>query len=52
MPGTSACAATWMKVSRTAFKSKFLKVVCTDVSWHFVEHSPEDNIQDVKFNNR
>jgi hypothetical protein len=40
------------KVSRTAFKSKFLKVVCTDISWHFVEHSPEDNIQDVKFNNK
>lgn len=39
-------------VSRGAFKSKFLKVVCAEVSWHFVEHSPEDSIQDVKFNNK
>jgi hypothetical protein len=39
-------------VSRGAFKSKFLKVVSAEVSWHFVEHSPDDNIQDVKFNNR
>jgi hypothetical protein len=39
-------------VSRGAFKSKFLKVVCAEISWHFVEHSPEDDIQDVKFNNR
>ena len=39
-------------VSRGAFKNKFLKVVAAEVSWHFVEHSPDDNIQDVKFNNR
>jgi hypothetical protein len=39
-------------VSRGAFKNKFLKVVAAEVSWHFVDHSPDDNIQDVKFNNR
>src|SRR5947207_2750482 len=39
-------------VSRGAFKNKFLKVAAAEVSWHFVEHSPDDNIQDVKFNNR
>jgi hypothetical protein len=36
-------------VSRSVFKSKFLKVVAAEITWHFVEHSPEDNIQDVKF---
>ncbi len=39
-------------VSRGAFKKKFLKVVCAEVSWQFVDHSPDDNIQDVKFNNK
>ncbi|GAC1465418.1 MAG: hypothetical protein NVSMB9_05020 [Isosphaeraceae bacterium] len=39
-------------VSRGAFKSKFLKVVAAEISWHFVEHAPDDNIQDVKFNNK
>jgi hypothetical protein len=39
-------------VSRGAFKNKFLKVAAAEISWHFVEHSPEDQIQDVKFNNR
>src|SRR5262249_26734863 len=39
-------------VSRGAFKTKFLKVVAAEISWHFVEHSPEEDIQDVKFNNR
>lgn len=39
-------------VSRGAFKSKFLKVVASEISWHFIEHSPDDNIQDVKFNNK
>ncbi len=37
------------EVSRTAFRNKFLKLVATEVSWHFVEHAPGDNIQDVKF---
>jgi hypothetical protein len=36
-------------VSRTAFKTKFLDLVVTEVSWHFVGHAPGDNIQDVKF---
>jgi hypothetical protein len=39
-------------VSRGAFKVKFLKVVANEISWHFVEHAPDDDIQDVKFNNR
>ncbi len=38
-------------VSRPAFKNKFLKVVATDISWHFIDHAPGDDIQDVKFNN-
>jgi len=36
-------------VSRDAFKNKFVEVVATEVSWHFVEHAPGDDIQDVKF---
>jgi hypothetical protein len=39
-------------VSRGAFKTKFLQVVAAEVSWHFVEHSPEDDIQDARINNR
>lgn len=39
-------------VSRGAFKTKFLSVVAAEISWHFVEHKPDDDIQDVKFNNR
>jgi hypothetical protein len=39
-------------VSRSAFKVKFIKVVSAELSWLFVDHSPEDDIQDVKFNNR
>jgi len=39
-------------VSRGAFKNKFLQIVATEVSWHFVEHSPEDDIQDTRINNR
>lgn len=38
-------------VSRQAFKDKFLKLVAAELSWHFVEHAPGDDIQDVKFNN-
>jgi hypothetical protein len=37
------------EVSPTAFKNKFLKLVATEISWHFVPHAPGDNIQDVKF---
>lgn len=36
-------------LSRGAFKNKFLKVVTAEISWHFVEHSTGDDIQDVKF---
>jgi hypothetical protein len=36
-------------VSRSAFRKKFLDLVVTEVSWHFVDHAPGDNIQDVKF---
>jgi hypothetical protein len=39
-------------VGRAAFKSKFLQVVASESSWHFVEHSQDDVIQDVKFNQR
>jgi hypothetical protein len=36
-------------VSRAGFKSKFLKLVATETSWHFVPHAPGDNIQDARF---
>ena len=39
-------------VSRGTFKTKFLQVVCSEISWHFIGHAPEDDIQDVKFNGR
>lgn len=39
-------------VSRAAFGNKFLKVVANEISWHFLEHSPEEDIQDVKFSGR
>ena len=39
-------------VSRNAFKTKFMKVAAQEISWHFVDHSPEDDVQDVKFNGR
>jgi hypothetical protein len=39
-------------VGRAAFKNKFVQVVGSECSWHFVEHSPDDVIQDVKFNQR
>ena len=39
-------------VSRAAFKNKFLKVCAAEVSWQFVEHAPDDTIQDVKFNGK
>ncbi len=38
--------------SRGAFKTKFLQVAAAEISWHFVEHSPEDDIQDGRINNR
>jgi len=39
-------------VSPMAFKTKFLHVVATEISWHFIAHAPEDDIQDVKFDSR
>jgi len=36
-------------VSRASFRNKFLQVVSTEIAWHFIPHSPEDDIQDVKF---
>ena len=38
-------------VSEACFQdSSFLKLVANELSWHFVEHEPGDDIQDVKFN--
>jgi hypothetical protein len=39
-------------VSRGAFKTRFLQVVAAELSWHFVEHSPEDNIQDGRIGHK
>ncbi|WP_165230556.1 hypothetical protein [Aquisphaera insulae] len=39
-------------VGRMAFKNKFIQVVGAECSWHFVEHSEDDVIQDVKFSQR
>jgi hypothetical protein len=39
-------------IGRAAFKSRLVQVVAAEVSWHFVEHSQEEVIQDVKFNQR
>jgi hypothetical protein len=39
-------------ISRGAFKAKFLQILATEVSWHFVPHSPEDDVQDTRINNR
>ncbi len=34
--------------SRSAFKNTFLRVVVKELSWHFVEHAPDDSIQDSR----
>ncbi len=34
--------------SRSAFKNTFLKIVVKEISWHFVEHAPDDSIQDSR----
>ncbi|WP_438269998.1 hypothetical protein [Paludisphaera mucosa] len=39
-------------VGESTFKSKLLQVVANECSWHFIEHSQEDIIQDVRFNGR
>lgn len=36
-------------VSKASFKNRFMKVVNEQLSWHFVEHAPGDNIQDTRF---
>jgi hypothetical protein len=35
-------------MSRSKFRTKFLKVVAAEVSWHFVEHGEDDTIQDSR----
>lgn len=37
-------------VSENAFKIKFLKLAAQELAWHFIDHAPEDDVQDVKFN--
>ena len=37
-------------VSPSSFRTKFLKLVATEISWHFVDHAPGDDIQRIKFN--
>jgi hypothetical protein len=37
-------------VSKSAFKNKFLKLVASELSWHFVDHRPGDDIQDTRIN--
>jgi hypothetical protein len=39
-------------IGRAAFKNKFVQIVASECSWHFVEHAQDDVIQDVKFNQR
>ena len=35
-------------MSKTAFKSAFVKVVVDELSWRFVGHAPGDDIQDTR----
>lgn len=37
------------EVTGSAFKNRFLTLVATELSWHFVSHAPGDDIQDVDF---
>lgn len=37
------------EVTATSFKNRFLKLVAEEVSWHFVDHAPGDDIRDAKF---
>ena len=34
--------------SKPKFRKTFLKVVAKSVSWHFIEHAPDDSIQDSR----
>jgi hypothetical protein len=36
-------------VNGTMFKNRFLGIVVQELSWHFVEHRPGDNIQNTRF---
>lgn len=38
--------------SRGKFKTGFLKVVAAEASWHFVEHAPEDEIEQERFSTK
>jgi hypothetical protein len=35
-------------MSRSKFRTKFVKIVAAEVSWHFVEHAEDDQIQDSR----
>jgi hypothetical protein len=41
--------ATDGSMGRGKFKNKFLQIVATECTWHFVEHSPEDSIEQERF---
>ena len=34
--------------SRSKFRITFIKVVAKEISWHFIEHAPDDSIQDSR----
>lgn len=38
--------------SRGKFKTTFLKVVAAECSWHFVEHAPEDEVEQERMSTR
>jgi hypothetical protein len=35
-------------LSRSKFRITFVKVVAKEISWHFIEHAPDDSIQDSR----
>jgi hypothetical protein len=37
-------------ITPTSFRIKFLKLVTTELTWHFVDHAVGDDIQKVQFN--
>jgi hypothetical protein len=37
------------EVTPSSFKKKFVELVATELSWHFVGHAPGDDIQKVEF---
>ena len=40
------------RLSRSTFRNKFVRVVAMEITWHFLEHSPEEDIEDVTFGAR